>query len=363
MKKIVITGGHFTPALAIIEKLDRKKWDISWIGTKVAIEGSSALTLESKILPNFGIPFYSITTPKLQRRFFLRNVFNSWKLIPGFIQSFKLLLKLKPDVVLSFGSYISVPVAYTAWFLGIPVVIHEQTAASGLANRLVSKIAKFVAISFNSSTPYFPKEKIYMVGNPVREAIFKVAPKEKTGNPPIIYVTGGSRGSSVINEAVLEVITKLLEFGKVYHQTGAVDFKRIKNVQKTLPQKFKERYEVVANYSPEEVEKIYQKADLIISRAGANTISEISIIGIPTIFIPISWSGSDEQTKNANLLKQRGSAKVISESELSPEVLLHSVGEMVKNLQVYKSNAAKFKNLVPQNATDKLLYLVEKSIK
>src|SRR3989344_1590368 len=159
-KRIVITGGHFTPGLAVVEELKKRGWEIYWIGEKKAVEGKRFISLEAAILPNLDIPFYPIVAAKLHRRFSLSHALNLWKLPVSFLQSLYLLLKIKPIAVLSFGSYVSVPVAWTAWMLGIPVVIHEQTAVSGLANRLVSRVASKIAISFPQAAGSFPIDKV-----------------------------------------------------------------------------------------------------------------------------------------------------------------------------------------------------------
>lgn len=305
MQKIVITGGHFTPGLALIEILDRKKWEIFWIGDDRAVSGTQAKTLESQILPGIRIPFYKITTAKLQRTSKLNSIFSSWKLIVGFIESYTLLKKIRPNVVLSFGSYISVPVAVSARVLNIPVVIHEQTAASGLANRIVAKIAKTVAISFPESEKYFPSEKTKLIGNLVRSSIYDVARTRairKKNKRPILYITGGSRGAQAINQSVFDILETLLSTFEIYHQSGVLDFEMLS--AKTLPKNLSSYYHLQPNFTPREVEKIFLKADLAISRSGANTISELAILGIPAILVPLPHTEQDEQTKKCHDVKK-----------------------------------------------------------
>lgn len=364
MKKIVITGGHFTPGYAIIPELGLRSFQVYWIGEKKAMGGTLVKTLEAQVLPGMDIPFYTLNAAKFHRGSFLRFIFELWKFPVGLAQSLHLLWKIKPDVVLSFGSYLSLPVCLAAWVLQIPVVIHEQTAASGLANRICAKFARFAAISFASSLDYFPKEKTILVGNLVRGNIYRAAKRRMSsaGKSPFLYITGGSRGAHAINEAVFEVVEKLLAVFKVYHQTGTLDLKKAKIVKKHLTPVLRKRYFPKATLLPNEVEDVYAHAGLIIARAGANTVSEIAVCGIPALFIPLPQAESDEQSKNAQLLKNIGLAEVLPQSRLSGLTLLSGIRQIWQNMEKYKSSAPKAAKLVPQNAAARLVELLEKRV-
>lgn len=359
--RCVITGGHFTPGLAIIEELQERNWGIYWIGVERAVLGTKSQTLEAKFLP-LGIPFFGIRSAKFHRSSLLKSLVSSWELILGFFQSFKILRKLKPQVVLSFGSFVSVPVAFSAWILGIPIVVHEQTVVSGLANRIVSLIADFVAISFPTSKPFFPEEKTVVTGNLLRRNIFEIAKKRKKqkNNPPVLYITGGSRGSLIINENILQVIEKLLSKFVIYHQTGEIDFKRIEKVKSKLSQEQKSRYNIAANFTFDAVDRIFGKADLVITRAGANTVSEIALLGIPAIFIPIAKTDSNEQYKNAKILSDLEIAEIIEEKVFSANTLLDCVNRILSNYPKYKKNYLQAKKLIPNTACQKVAELLEK---
>lgn len=364
-KRIIITGGHVTPALAFLEVIDRKSWDIYWIGEEKAVFGTEVKTLEYQIIPELGIPFYKITSAKLERRFILRSIFSSWKILAGFFQGFFILLKIKPDVLLSFGSYVSVPVALAAWILRIPIVIHEQTAGSGLANRIIAVLARFAAISFEGSREYFPENKIVFTGNLIRKKFFEIGRKKKnaalSAKKPVIYITGGSRGSQTVNSAVLGILPRLLNIARVYHQTGWIDFQKMKGAAQKLPKDLRGNYEIKATYSPLEVERIYSLADIVVSRSGANTVSELAAVGTPSILIPIPWSQSDEQEKNAALLQKLGAARLLRQEDLTPDKLFSSIEELVKNYDKYKKGAAKARKFVFENASAKLLEVVRKA--
>lgn len=364
MKKIVITGGHFTPGLAVLDSLRSRGWEIHWVGESRALEGEAPRTLEYQILPRLDVPFWSLKTVKFNRKYPFATLFNLWRLPFGFLQSLSILSRIKPSVVLSFGSYVSLPVCLAGRFLGIPIVVHEQTAASGLANRIVAKFAQKVAISYPSSSLDFPVEKTVLTGNPVRSNIHKIRGsrrKKRIGRPPVLYITGGSRGSQIINHAVIEALPEILKITKVYHQTGTLDLEKMQKVRNRIHPSLAENYNVSAHFTPEEVEEIYTKSDLVISRAGANTVSELAAVGLPAILIPIPWVESDEQNKNAKILVQAGMAVILPQDGLSGGELLGTVRDMLKRLRKFRQNAIfiRKQSLVPKDAAQRLVSLVE----
>jgi UDP-N-acetylglucosamine--N-acetylmuramyl-(pentapeptide) pyrophosphoryl-undecaprenol N-acetylglucosamine transferase len=227
--KIIIIGGHLSPALAVIEEL--KNEEIYYLGRKHAFEGDKAISLEYEEVSKLGIPFYSINAARLQRKFTSRTIPSLAKFPSGFFQSLKALKQIKPDVVLGFGGYVSLPVVLAAFFLRIPIVIHEQTLEAGFANRMEAKFARKICISWQSSEQYFPKQKTVLTGNPLRGIVLNAKPfKEETGLPKI-YITGGSSGSHSINLLVEKSLKELLEKFTVVHQTGDArrhaDFERL----------------------------------------------------------------------------------------------------------------------------------------
>jgi UDP-N-acetylglucosamine--N-acetylmuramyl-(pentapeptide) pyrophosphoryl-undecaprenol N-acetylglucosamine transferase len=364
--RLVITGGHATPAIAVIEALKKEKgWTFNWIGEKTSIEGKSTKTLESQTLPSLGVPFHPLTFPKLHRSNLIKTLISFWKAPVGLFQSFYLLRKLHPDAVLTFGSYVSVPVALCAYLQGIPVVVHEQTAASGLANRLVGKFAKKVALSFEESALYFPKEKIVLTGNPIRQAFFEVAKKRarrKTTNRHSVIVLGGSRGSVSINNAVLDSLHAILIKLDLLHVTGELDYERVQSARDSLLPRLKVKYNVAPTLSFSQIEDALEKSSFAVARAGANTVSEFAAIGLPAIFIPLPQADSDEQTKNANILAKAGSAIVIPQSELSKEKFLASLDEMLSKLDKYTKCANEARSLIKKDAAERIAKLVKACI-
>lgn len=339
MKKIILTGagGHFATAQGVVEELKKKNWEIYWVGAERPFETD--------------VPFFAIKTGKLQRGRPLETFFSLLKLPVGFLQSLLVVLRIRPNVVLSFGSYASIPVSFTCWVVGIPVVVHEQTTTSGFANRLLSAVAKKVAISYPESRKDFPRDKVVLTGNPVRKGIFEAAKKRK-GGKTVIYITGGSRGSQIINKVVFKALPQLLKLGKVYHQTGPLDFPTAEKLRRKYA-----GYIPGPNFLPEEVEKIYREATLVISRAGANTVSELEILGIPAILIPIPWAEKDEQRKNTQILVRQGTGLVLEQEELSEKALLKTVKEILQNLQRFKRKGEAL--LAREDAARKLVKLVD----
>jgi len=332
--KVVMTGGHAaTTAIAVVEEIKAKRldWGLTWIGVKKAIEGKTVQTLESEALPKLGVKFITIITGRALRRFTIHTIPSLLKIPAGFVQSFYHLVKIKPNVVVSFGGFASIPVVVDAKILGIPIIIHEQTSVIGRANGFSSQIADKIALARSESLKYFPRMKSVVIGNPVMKEITKIKPKLKLGNPPTIFITGGSRGSQTINENVEKILRTLLSKYKVIHQTGGLDYLKFSNIKQQLPMALKNNYEVFVRVSPIEISEVFKRSDIVVARAGANTVSELMIIKRPVILIPLSISFMDEQTKNAEIAKTFGIAKIIRQAELTPEVLLKNIDESIRD--------------------------------
>ena len=363
--RIVLTGGHAaTTAVAIVQEIKSKglNWDLYWIGVKNAIEGKKVVTLESEVLPHLGVKFLPLTTGRIQRHFTFWTIPSILKIPIGFIQSFYYLLKLKPRVILSFGGFASFPVVFNARLLGIPVVIHEQTSVAGMSNLLSVKFASQIAISRISSKKYYPSDKCILTGNPVMKEITKIKPKLKLGSPPVIFVTGGSRGSQSINKAIEPILKKLLSKYIVIHQTGGLDYLKFSDFKQKFPQALRNNYKVFVRVNPLEVYKIYRESDIVIARAGANTVSEVMTVKRPAIFIPLPTSFKDEQVKNAEIARDWGIAKIILQGTLTPDVLLKNIENLIENCSV-TVDRIRLKESPDAGAARKLLVLLVKYMK
>jgi UDP-N-acetylglucosamine--N-acetylmuramyl-(pentapeptide) pyrophosphoryl-undecaprenol N-acetylglucosamine transferase len=370
-KKIVITGGHLTPALAVIDELQKRGgWEIFYIGRKYSAEGDKTPSLESMVIQEKGIWFIPINFGRLQHKF-TRYTISAFLRIPwGFILSFYHLAKVRPDVILSFGSYVGVPVVIAGWLLRIPIVIHEQTTVVGLGNKINSFFARKICVSWPETLINLSKGKAILTGNPLRPDIFKSNAKilstlkfEK--GKPLILVTGGNQGSHRINVAIEGALEKLLAKYNLFHQTGHLaafgDFERLEEKRDKLPAKLKDNYHLKKYVTGEEWGTLLCRADLVISRAGINTITELLTLGKPQLLIPIPWLPADEQTKNAQMAQKIGLAEILSQDELTPENLYKKVEMMMGKINVYQQAAEKNKNLVVKNATQKIVDELEKT--
>lgn len=367
MKRVLLTGGHAgTTAIAVVEELlrrnKRQDIDIYWIGVKSAFEGSKIPSLESDYLLKFNVKGHFIHTGRLQRKFTGWTIPALFKIPLGFLQSLVLVLKIRPQVVLSFGGFASFPVVFWARVLGVPVVIHEQTAAAGRANLVGAWFAKKIAVSRKQSLSYFPPKKTVLTGNPVMTQIWEVPLKERKGSPTIVYITGGSRGSLKINDAVLGVIKPLLDKYYLIHQTGRLDFERVKKVRDSLDDFHKERYEIYPVIDPMQIDGIYRRADIVVSRAGANTVSEIMVVKRPSILIPIPFSYLDEQTKNAKVAVGFGVSVILPEDRLSPSSLIKKIEYVDKNWYMYVKKV-KDRESLDRGAARLLVDLLEENSK
>jgi UDP-N-acetylglucosamine--N-acetylmuramyl-(pentapeptide) pyrophosphoryl-undecaprenol N-acetylglucosamine transferase len=344
--KILLTGGHAaTIGIAVVEELRNQYKDseieIFWIGSKKAIEGSKAATLEYKIYPKIGIKTYSIDAGKIQTKFTKYTILSLIKIPLGFLQSLILIFKLKPKIVLSLGGYASFPVVFWAWVFGIPIILHEQTVVAGRASLASAFFAKKIALARIESQKYFPKEKSVVTGNPIMNSILRVQPYAISHMPYCILVMGGSRGSEFINEEIIKVIPELTQKYKVIHITGESDYEKYKNLSH-------KNYEVIPFVEPMEMYKYYQTANLIISRSGASTISEIIATNRPAILIPLPKTYMSEQDKNAEYASRFGSIKIMKETEVDPKNLLNAIYETLKIKPVQRSSPDRYaaKNLV-----------------
>lgn len=372
MKKIVITGGHLTPALAVIDELIKDGgWEILFIGRKYATEKEKTLSIESQLIPERGIWFTPINAGRFPR-YFNRYAFLSIVKIPlGILQAFYHLLHFRPKVILSFGGYVSVPVVFTGWLLRIPALTHEQTTVQGLATKINAFFAKKIAVSWRETLRQFPEEKVVLTGNPIRKEIFEVNEKmwqilcfpQKL---PLVFVTGGNQGSHVINLAVESALPQLIKIGNVFHQCGHLqalgDFERLQKAREKLPRGLKKRYHVRKYLTGKEMGTLLNKADLVVCRAGANTLTEIAALGKPALFIPFPWLHQDEQTKNAQMLVKVGTAEILPQKDLSGDTLYQRIDTLIQNLSRYEKNAPTAKKLVKLDAAKRIVEEIKKII-
>jgi len=344
MDRIVITGGHHSSALPVIDELKKRypKLDIYWFGHKRSLAGSKSQTLEYQEITGKDIPFYDLKAGKFYKTY---NPVRLLKIPFGFFQSIYLLNKLKPEAVLSFGGYLAVPVVVAAWVMGIPSLSHEQTVATGYANRLISRFVKKVLYTWPQSLEYLPKHKAVKTGLPLREEVFNHNNTEFIieNRKPTIFITAGKSGSHIINIAVLKILADLLKVANVIHQTGDntkyEDFDRLEEEYDKFDTKVDGSYFLRKYIYADSIGDAYYNADLIISRSGAHTCYEIMHLGKPCILIPIPWASHNEQYKNAQVVKELGLAEIIEEDKLKDEnYFLEVIKEVLENRKQYTYN-------------------------
>ncbi len=366
-KKIVLTGGHAaTPALALVEEIQTKNlnWNLEWIGPTSAMEGREVSTAAEKTLIGYGVKINKITAGRLKRRGKIIDRLTAYLKLPvGFIQAFFLVIKIKPTIVVSFGGFASFPVVFAAFLLNIPIILHEQIVGAGLANKLAAPFATKIAVSREESFEFFPKGKTIKTGNPQISKIFRVKPKETIGNPVTIYITGGSSGSETINNSIEEILPTLLGKYKVIHQVGENNVPHFENVISKLPSKLKNNYEYFGYVSPDKVVSYFERADIIISRAGANTVSDIVTTSRPAILIPIPWSIGNEQMRNAQKAKETGLVVVVEQDNLNGEILLRKIDELITNWKTIVENKKASDFDLDRHASKRLLEIIENTIK
>ncbi|MGD9677906.1 MAG: undecaprenyldiphospho-muramoylpentapeptide beta-N-acetylglucosaminyltransferase [Vulcanibacillus sp.] len=342
MKYIVTgggTGGHIYPALAIINEIKRRDLEAEflYIGTDAG--------LEKDIVSKINIPFSTIDVKGFKRKLTIENLhtinmfFKSVSLSKKYIQAFQ------PDVVIGTGGFVCGPVLYAASKLKIPTIIHEQNVIPGLTNKFLSQYVDVIGISFAGSKKYFKNtKKVKLTGNPCATEVIK-ADKQKgyhfldiTSSKKVILIFGGSRGAKAINNTFLEMLPKLNEYEN-YHfvfVTGNIHYDSIMEEVNKIQQKIENVSIFPYLYNMPEILAI---SDVIISRAGASTLSEVTALGIPSILIPSPYVTNNHQEKNAQWLENQGAAKMIRERELNGEILLDFIEDVIRNHEVLSSNA------------------------
>jgi UDP-N-acetylglucosamine--N-acetylmuramyl-(pentapeptide) pyrophosphoryl-undecaprenol N-acetylglucosamine transferase len=239
-------------------------------------------------------------------------------------------------------------------------VTHEQTVVSGLSNRLIAHLASRIAVSYEESLAHFPRRKTVLTGNPVRPEVLEDRSQKFNFQTklPVLYVTAGNQGSHVINEAVQQILPQLLERYVLIHQVGAAgfydDYGSLGQSAERLPTRLQERYHLERYIGPQDIGSVLRRADLVIGRSGANTVSDLAATKVPALFIPLPFATHDEQTRNARLLVNAGSAEILPQRELTPERLLAVTEMMIENLRRYKKAATEAKQLVRPDAAKRL---------
>lgn len=341
------TGGHLFPAIASAQKLQELKpgSEVLFVGTKRKMDKTSLskYAFESKAIHSYGLKGKSIL-----------EVLKALLILPlSCLESMLIISRFKPDVVLGVGGYVTGPVMVSAKVMGVPTLIHEQNSIPGLANRKLGGLVDKVCISLPDSDTRFQKEKVVFTGNPVRKEILAASLEERGKNEkPVVLVLGGSQGAQGVNrlfaEAVVSHLGELKNGVKVIHQTGLKDVDEVRS-----------KYEgagVDAEVSAffQDMAGLYRQADLVVSRAGATTLSELAVMGIPAILIPYPTAADNHQQKNAEYYAKDGGAVILVEKETDSSRLAEQMKTILRDAQKRQTMGAAMKKLGIPAAADQI---------
>lgn len=326
MPKIVFTGGgtagHVTPNIAIIEVLRLEKWDMAYIGSKDGVE--------REMISALSIPYYAVASGKLRRYFSWQNFLDPYFIGLGIIQSYFLMRKLKPDVVFSKGGFVAFPVVVGAWLNRIPVIAHESDMTPGLANRLSFPFVRSICLTFEAAKKHFNEpEKVRVTGTPIRAGLFQgdkakgLALCHFTADKPCLLVIGGSQGASALNRCIRQLLDTLVGSFQIIHLCGKG---KVDDSLLNRPGYYQ------SEYAQDELADLFAASDMVISRSGANSLSEILALAKPHVLIPLSEQVSrGDQVHNARYFQEQGISLVIDEDRLTPDTLHLAIEDVLAN--------------------------------
>lgn len=349
------TGGHIYPALSLIKEIKKQQpnAEILYIGTNNGLEG--------KLVPRENIPFKTIEITGFKRSLSFENVKTVLRFLKGTKEAKKLIKQFKPDVVVGTGGYVCGPVVFAAARLNIPTVIHEQNSVPGLTNKFLSRYVNKIVLCFKEAEQYFPSQKTVLLGNPRASEVVDSDIKRDTLNSQInkkkILIVGGSRGARPINDAFIEAISdlsRLVDYEFLY-VTGDVHYQKVmeKVEEKGNPSN------VVIKPFLHNMPEVLANVDLIVARAGATTLAEVTALGIPSILIPSPYVTNNHQEKNARALADNGAAIVRLEKELNGNLLLKDIEDVFTNRNKWEEMKKAAKDLGLPNAAKDMYELLE----
>jgi UDP-N-acetylglucosamine--N-acetylmuramyl-(pentapeptide) pyrophosphoryl-undecaprenol N-acetylglucosamine transferase len=360
------TGGHIYPAIAIANELKSRFPDAEFL-----FVGASD-KMEMQKVPQAGYKIEGLWIAGLQRKLTLKNAMFPFKLISSLWKSRKIIKNFKPNVVIGTGGFASGPLLQMANSLKIPTVIQEQNSCPGITNKLLSKKANAICVAYENLERFFPKEKMILTGNPIRQDLISISEKRDEAlqhfkldpNKKTLLVLGGSLGSRRINQLIEKEITFFQSKNlQVIWQCGKLYFEEYKKFDTT-----KEQPSTI-NHQPttvlafiDRMDLIYAASDFVISRAGASSVSELCLVGKPVVFIPSPNVAEDHQTKNAKAIVDKNGAILIKESELE-EKFETIFSDLISNETLQKELSTNIKQLAKPNATKDIVEEIIKLIK
>ncbi len=355
------TGGHFYPLIAVAEELNNQIEKEKIVGARMYFISNDPY--DKQLVFENGLEFIKLDSGKLRTYFSIKNFFDLFKTAFATFRAVFILWSIYPDVVFSKGGYLSFPVVTAARLLRIPVFIHESDASPGRVNKYSAKFAQRIAVSFPEAMEYFPKEKTAVTGLPMRRGVVKPVGvgayeflKLKSDIPTILIV-GGSQGSEIINDEILDALPMLLQKYQIIHQCGVKNISsmetRSKIVLENLPEEIRDRYKLFGYLNTVALSMASGVSKVVISRAGS-MIFEIASWGIPSILIPITNSNADHQRKNAYSLARAGGAIVIEENNLSPAVISTEIDRVIENPELWQKMSVSARAFSPLDAGEKV---------
>lgn len=355
------TGGHIYPIIAVIEEFKKRKeaesFEYIYIGSGASLEDPvRAIVTRS----------YVVASGKYRRYFSFLNGRDVFRVVVGFFHSLWILLREMPDVVFSKGGYVSVPVVIAAWLYRIPIVIHESDAVPGVANKFLGKFAKKVALGYGSASEYFVPDQVVLTGTPVQEDVFQGDRSRAyemfhlSESKPTVLIYGGSQGSQVINEHIADLLNELLDIAQVIHQTGEKNYEFVRHmvIERAGVKPGERGYRVYPFLNAEERRAAYAVADLVISRSGATSITELAANGEVVILVPYSSAANQHQKMNAYAVARQGGALVLEENNLTKHLLLQKMNMLLFDKELRDRMSQNIRKFYASDASKKIADIV-----
>ena len=345
------TGGHLFPGIAIAEEFTERTTAnrIMFVGTKRG--------LEERIIPTLGYDLRIITSAGILGGSMMTKIIGLGFFVVGLLQSFAIIVRFRPQLVVGTGGYVSAPVVMAAWVLHIKTAICEQNSIPGLTNRMLSKLVAHVCIAFEDSMRYFPRQKTVCTGNPVRKAFLSsvATQAQKRSGTFCLLILGGSQGAHSLNSAMvaaLDRLDSLRDSLHVIHQTGVTDHRKVAEAY--------EEKGFSAEVAPfiDDMAAVYHKADLVVSRAGAITLTELLVCGKPAILVPYPHAAHNHQEMNARAVVEEGAAAMILDGDLSKETLEKAILNLYHDPERLERMAVKARNLARPEAAQVIVDLL-----
>lgn len=341
------TGGHVTPLIAVIEELLASGVPSSSIF--LVTDPDSA---RIDYIQGHQIEVHTIISDKFNRFFALSNLIAPFRIVAGFFQSLILLRRLKPDVILAKGAYLSAPLVYAATKLKIPIYLHESDSVMGASNRRLAKYAQKIFVTFPLG--YYEdnlKEKLVESGLPIRKRFFNEEPISSQNQFKKILVWGGSQGADRLNRLIIERLSDYLKNFEIYHIAGEKNFEFCQSIKKNFTAELQERYHLYG-FLGREIEKVIAGSDIVVSRAGATSLFELAAMGKAVICVPYPYAAANHQYQNAQFFEKKGAALVLEEKDLNGEMLKNEIFSLLDNNLERNELKKNIISLAPRDASE-----------